>query len=171
MEKKHLAWHETLEIHELVAFQANGLMKLKKSLPDVKNEELKKIFQKAISEISNNLNELLLFYPNMPRDVEEPPQMPRDEEEPQERDDMTAFFAGDLLGLAKATVRNYSIAITETATPQVRKTLKKQLTKSIDLHAEMYEFMEKQGLYPAYNLKELLDGDVKTARKAMSMKS
>ena len=27
-----LAWHETLELHELVAFQANGLIKLKNQL-------------------------------------------------------------------------------------------------------------------------------------------
>ncbi|PIB54509.1 spore coat protein, partial [Pseudomonas sp. 2822-17] len=67
MEKQHLAWHETLEIHELVAFQANGLMKLKKVLPEVTNQELKKIYQKAISGITNNLNELLEFFPNMPR--------------------------------------------------------------------------------------------------------
>lgn len=26
----HLAWHETLDLHELVAFQTIGLMKLKK---------------------------------------------------------------------------------------------------------------------------------------------
>lgn len=28
---QHLAWHETLEIHELVAFQSISLMKLKKA--------------------------------------------------------------------------------------------------------------------------------------------
>ena len=27
-----LAWHETLDLHELVAFQANGLIKLKNQL-------------------------------------------------------------------------------------------------------------------------------------------
>ena len=31
-----LAWHETLDMHELVAFQANGLMTLKKSYRKVK---------------------------------------------------------------------------------------------------------------------------------------
>ncbi len=31
----YLAWHETLEIHELVAFQSIGLMKLKKAYPKV----------------------------------------------------------------------------------------------------------------------------------------
>ena len=30
-----LAWHETLDLHELVAFQANGLIKLKKSVRNV----------------------------------------------------------------------------------------------------------------------------------------
>ncbi|SEL58945.1 spore coat protein F [Paenibacillus sp. cl141a] len=33
----HLAWHETLEIHELTAFQANHLMAFKMSVHDVKD--------------------------------------------------------------------------------------------------------------------------------------
>jgi spore coat protein F len=28
---QHLEWHETLEIHELTAFQSNGLIKIKKA--------------------------------------------------------------------------------------------------------------------------------------------
>lgn len=28
--QNHLAWHETLDLHELVAFQAIGLIELKK---------------------------------------------------------------------------------------------------------------------------------------------
>lgn len=31
----HLAGHETLDLHELVAFQANGLIKLKKSVRNI----------------------------------------------------------------------------------------------------------------------------------------
>lgn len=31
-DRKTLAWHETLEIHELVASQSNGLMKLKMAI-------------------------------------------------------------------------------------------------------------------------------------------
>lgn len=61
----HLAWHETLDMHELVAFQTIGLIKLKR--------------------------------------------------------------AGDLLGMAKTLVRNYAIAITETATPKLREVLQKQI--------------------------------------------
>lgn len=35
-ERRTLAWHETLEMHELVAFQSNGLIKLKKMIREVK---------------------------------------------------------------------------------------------------------------------------------------
>ncbi|MBU9712855.1 spore coat protein [Evansella tamaricis] len=160
MHKEHLAWHETLEIHELVAFQANGLMKVKMSFPDIRNVELKKIYQKAIKGMSKNLQELLEFFPDMPRD----------ESRGETDRNLTPFYAGDLLGLAKATVRNYAIAITETATPEVRKVLKKQLNDCIDLHAQIFEFMEKSNYYPAYNLEELLANDMKNAKKALSMR-
>jgi spore coat protein F len=39
--KNHLAWHETLEIHELVAFQVIGLFKLKKQLEKYPNKIFK----------------------------------------------------------------------------------------------------------------------------------
>ena len=41
--RQHLAWHETLEIHELVAFQANGLIKLKKTYRSIHDAQLKKL--------------------------------------------------------------------------------------------------------------------------------
>lgn len=36
-ERRTLAWHETLEMHELVAFQSNELIKLKKMIREVKD--------------------------------------------------------------------------------------------------------------------------------------
>lgn len=36
-DQKHLAWHETLEMHELAAFQANHLTAFKMHLPDIKD--------------------------------------------------------------------------------------------------------------------------------------
>ena len=56
---------------------------------------------KLINAIQNNLQELVQFYPYAPGF------------QSQHRDD-TGFYAGDLLGLAKTSVRNYAIAITET---------------------------------------------------------
>ena len=45
---KTLAWHESLEMHELVAFQAIGLMKLKTGLTNVKDPNLQRIYLKPL---------------------------------------------------------------------------------------------------------------------------
>ncbi|GGA41946.1 hypothetical protein GCM10007416_13590 [Kroppenstedtia guangzhouensis] len=52
--KQRLAWHETLEWHELVAFQSGGLMRLKK------------IYMVFIQGLTANLKELMAFYPAAP---------------------------------------------------------------------------------------------------------
>lgn len=83
---------------------------------------------------------------------------------------MTPFYAGDLLGLVKASVRNYSVAITETATPELRRVLKKQLNDSIELHEDTFQFMYKRGYYPAYDLEQLLANDLKLAQRALSLR-
>lgn len=156
----HLAWHETLDMHELVAFQAIGLMKLKKFYPEVKDAALRSIYRDTIHGLERNLRELLQFYPSAPRE----------EEEDAERNMDTGFFSGDLLGFAKTAVRNYSIAITETATPMLREVLNKQLQRAIETHAKVYSFMFERGYYPSYDLEKLLQNDVRLARGAMEMR-
>ncbi|TYS08975.1 spore coat protein [Bacillus subtilis] len=158
-ERRTLAWHETLELHELVAFQAIGLIKLKKMIKEVKDPQLKQLYAVSIQAIEQNLRELLQFFPQAP--------MPREDEE--ERAD-NPFYSGDLLVLAKTSVRNYAIAITETATPQLRNVLVKQLNAAIKWHAQVFQYMYQRGYYPAYNLSELLKNDVRNAHKALSMK-
>ncbi|RLL46577.1 spore coat protein [Oceanobacillus piezotolerans] len=155
----HLAWHETLDLHELVAFQSIALMKLKKFYPEVKDAELQSIYQHTINGIEMNLQELLQFYSFAPRD--------EDEEDLRNLD--TGFFSGDLLAFAKTAVRNYSIAITETATPVLRDTLNKQLQRAIETHGMVYAFMYKKGYYPSYDLEKLLQNDIKLANKALKM--
>jgi spore coat protein F len=152
----HLAWHETLELHELVAYQSNQLTALKMFAPDVKNAKLHLLYQEAIACIENNLKELLGFYPQAPSGSRA-----------SSGSDMTPFYAGFLLAFAKTAVRNYGIAITETATPQVRATLQKQLNQAIELHAKAYAFMHENGLYPSYDLNLLLANDVKIAQQAI----
>jgi spore coat protein F len=73
-----------------------------------------------------------------------------------------------LLGLGKTSVRNYAIAITETATPELRMVLVKQLNGAIKMHEQVYNFMYAKGLYPSYDLEKLLQNDVKNAHKALS---
>jgi spore coat protein F len=152
-----LAWHETLEMHELVAFQSIGLMKLKMGLNNIQDTNLQRIYLQTIEELKMNLNELLQFYPSAPH--------PGESSEYRITD---SFLAGDLLAFAKTAVRNYAVAITETATPALRAVLKKQLNLAVNCHERIYSYMYANGLYPSYNLNELLQNDVMLARNAIS---
>jgi spore coat protein F len=157
----HLAWHETLDMHELVAFQTNGLIKLKRMVNSVNDPALKTLYVQTIKALESNLGELLAFYPKAPN-----PSMSRNSHE---KDPETGFFSGDLLGMAKTMVRNYSIAITETATPSLREVLTKQMVAAIQLHANVFNFMLQRSYYPSYNLDQLLANDVQNAQRALSM--
>ncbi|MGN1400805.1 MAG: spore coat protein [Bacillus sp. (in: firmicutes)] len=155
---KTLAWHETLEIHELVASQANLIMELKRSINNIKDAELKSLFAQAIDALEKNVKELLQFFPSAPETRAE---------------DSTVndkLNVGQLLMGAKSNVRNYAAAITETATPQLRKVLKKHLNGNVDLHEKVFNYMYKKGLYPAYDLETLLKNDQANAQKALNMK-
>ena len=134
---KTLAWHETLEMHELVDFQSIGLMKLKIGLNNIQDSNLQTIYLQTIEELEMNLNELLQFYPSAPH--------PGESSEYRITD---SFLAGDLLAFAKAAVRNYAVAITETATPALRAVLKKQLNLAVNCHERIYSYMYANGLYP-----------------------
>ena len=106
-----------------------------------------------------NIKELLEYFPRAPQ---------RDEEERDKPD--AGFYAGNLLGLTKNLVRSYAIAITETATPMLKKTLTNQLNGFIDLHSQVFNYMSKHDLYPAYNLSALIKNDVTNANKALAKK-
>lgn len=153
---EHLAWHETMELHELVAFQAVGLMKLKETYPKVDCPTLRRIYKEAIDGISANLRELMAFYDMVPTTMREE----------RNREDLP-FYSGDLLALSKTSVRNYGIAITETATPALRRVFKNHLSKAIDLHAKVFAYMYERSYYPAYNLNQLLQNDINLANKAL----
>ncbi|WP_202081581.1 spore coat protein [Caldalkalibacillus salinus] len=153
----HLAWHETLELHELLAFQSVGVFKLKNSIAQVRDPQLRQLYQAAIQAMSQNLQELLPFVSLAPRQDE------------RHKFDDTGFFAGDLLALAKTLVRNYAIAITETATPQLREVLTKQLLGAIQLHEQAFLYMCERSYYPAYDLEALLANDVKNATMALEL--
>jgi spore coat protein F len=157
-QKQHLAWHETMEIHELVAFQSNSLMDLKMNISNIKDPALRGLYADAIKGIEQNLKELLPYFQLAP--------VPTRNVSP---DDLTAFFAAHLLICAKTSVRNYAIAITETATPSLRATLQKHLLKAIELHSKVFYFMLERNYYPSYNLDQLLANDAKNALTALQM--
>ncbi|WP_142248104.1 spore coat protein [Alkalihalobacterium alkalinitrilicum] len=156
---QHLAWHETLDMHELVAFQSIGLLKLKKAFPEITDPALKQLYTQAIKGISDNIRELLQFYPLAPR---------QEQDDENNRNHNIPFYAGDLLALFKTGVRNYAIAITETATPALRNVLKEHLNRGIDMHAKVFNYMYERSYYPSYNLDQLLQNDVELANKALN---
>ena len=162
MEQEHrqrtLAWHETLELHELVAFKSIGLMKVKKGLREIQDPQLRNIYQQTIRDLETSLQELLRFYPLAPH--------PGESSEYRQYGD--SFLAGDLLAFSKAAVRNYAVAITETATPALREVLLKQLNQSVRCHERIYNYMYQKSLYPSYNLNQILQNDVNLARRALS---
>ncbi|CAM3608011.1 spore coat protein [Marinicrinis lubricantis] len=155
---KTLAWHETLELHELVAFQSNALMQLKKTVPDVTDQALKSLYTTSIHAIEKNIKELISFFPRAPIPYEE--NLTRNDE---------GFYSGSLLGLAKTSVRSYAIAVTETATPELRDVLSKQLNAAVKWHGQVYNYMYQHGYYPSYDLKALIANDIKNAQKALTM--
>ncbi|SES21701.1 spore coat protein [Salipaludibacillus aurantiacus] len=78
-------------------------------------------------------------------------------------------IATDLLVSAKAAVRSYAVAITETASPEIHKTLKKQMEEAIDAHHKIATYMIEKEMYHAYDIKEQIDHDLKKADLALEM--
>lgn len=82
-------------------------------------------------------------------------------------DDMA--IATDFLVTAKAAVRNLAVAITETATPEVKKLLRRELDTAIDTHDKIAQYMIKNEMYHAYNIEEQVVHDLKKADVALEL--
>ncbi|OLS40695.1 spore coat protein [Bacillus sp. MRMR6] len=78
-------------------------------------------------------------------------------------------FAMDFLLSVKNGIRNYGFAITETANPELRRVLAKQLEAAIDLHGEITELMIKNKWLHPYNFKEQFPVDLKSAETAIQI--
>ncbi|OAS82715.1 MULTISPECIES: spore coat protein [Metabacillus] len=82
-------------------------------------------------------------------------------------DDQT--IATDLLLSAKSGVRSLAVAITETATPEIKKVLKSELETAIDLHDKIAQYMIEKEMYHAYDIKEQVSQDLKNAEEALKI--
>ncbi|WP_375337599.1 spore coat protein [Domibacillus sp. PGB-M46] len=78
-------------------------------------------------------------------------------------------IATDFLITAKAGVRNLAVAITETATPEVKQLLRRELDNAIDLHDKMAQYMIDNEMYHAYDIEEQVTHDLEKADKALSI--
>lgn len=78
-------------------------------------------------------------------------------------------IANDFLISAKTGVRNLAYAITETASPELRKVLRKHLEEAITTHEKAINYMLNQNWYPAYNVDQLVQMDINTSQQILKL--
>jgi similar to spore coat protein len=78
-------------------------------------------------------------------------------------------IAMDFLISAKAAVRNYTVAITETATPELKAALRSQLNDAIATHEKITNYMIAKGFYHPHNLSEQLELDLSVGDTAINL--
>lgn len=78
-------------------------------------------------------------------------------------------IATDMLMSAKAAVRTYAIALTETASPKVHKVLKAQLDTAIETHQKIAAYMIENEMYHPYDVEEQIGHDAKKAEHALEL--
>ncbi|WP_405099708.1 spore coat protein [Oceanobacillus sp. FSL H7-0719] len=78
-------------------------------------------------------------------------------------------IALDLLITVKEAVRNYSIALTESASPEVRTTIRNQMEAAIDYQTEVIDLMMRKKWFHPYDVSEQQMLDLKAAQNAIDI--
>ncbi|GAE24390.1 spore coat protein [Halalkalibacter wakoensis JCM 9140] len=78
-------------------------------------------------------------------------------------------IATDILVASKAEIKNYALAITETATLDVRQTLTNQLEEVISFHEQISTYMIENGYYHPHDTKKQLQVDLDAAETAIQL--
>lgn len=78
-------------------------------------------------------------------------------------------IALDLLITVKEAIRNYGVAITESASPEVRMTLRNQMEAAIDYHSEVTELLINKKWFHPYDVSEQQILDLKSAQTAVDI--
>ncbi|PZE21274.1 spore coat protein [Paenibacillus xerothermodurans] len=77
--------------------------------------------------------------------------------------------AYDLLHSTKTGIKGTAIAISESATPEVRQMLLTQFNQSVSLHAQVSEYLISKGWYHPVKVKEQINLDLKNAKTALNL--
>jgi similar to spore coat protein len=78
-------------------------------------------------------------------------------------------IATDFLISAKAGIRNYAVAITETGTPELKAALREQLNTAIATHEKITNYMISRGFYHPHELSEQLQVDLTVSETALKL--
>ncbi|BCJ88486.1 coat protein F [Effusibacillus dendaii] len=62
----HLAPHETLELHEILAFKTNGLMRQKMALPHIHDPELRRLYMESMTATERHIREIVELLQHRP---------------------------------------------------------------------------------------------------------
>ncbi|ANY72448.1 spore coat protein [Paenibacillus ihbetae] len=77
--------------------------------------------------------------------------------------------ATDFLISAKSGIHNYAVALTETASPEIKAVLRQHLQEAIDTHEQIIHYMIRKGYYHPYHIQEQLSLDLQTAQTALNL--
>ena len=78
-------------------------------------------------------------------------------------------IATDFLISAKSGVINTALAVTEAATPELRATLREQLSSAIDTHEKISHYMIAKGYYHPHDLSKQLQVDIDATQTAQNL--
>lgn len=79
------------------------------------------------------------------------------------------IIATDFLIATKTGIKNYALAISETATPEVREILRRHLDDAIAAHEKITNYMIYEGYYYAYNPQEQFKVDMQTTDTTLNL--
>lgn len=75
------------------------------------------------------------------------------------------LIANDLLSSVKASIKSTASALTETATPEVHRTLEQQLQQGLRFHQQLTNFMMQKGWYKPYDVQQMIQGDLQQTQQ------
>ncbi|GLI05694.1 spore coat protein [Paenibacillus tyrfis] len=78
-------------------------------------------------------------------------------------------IAMDFLIAAKTGIQNYAVALTETASPDIKTVLRKQLDEAISTHEEITNYMMRRGYYRPYHIPEQIELDRTNIQTALNL--
>lgn len=76
-------------------------------------------------------------------------------------------IAQDMLLAAKAGIKNYALALTETTSPEVRNVLRKHMEDAITAHENISTYMVNKGWYKAYDFMGQIEMNIQNAQTAL----
>ncbi|MFP3123595.1 spore coat protein [Ectobacillus funiculus] len=78
-------------------------------------------------------------------------------------------IATDMLIAAKSAIKQYALAITETATPEIRSTLTQHLEDCINFHKQISDYMVNKGYYFPLDTSKQVQVDTDMADQALKL--